>query len=54
MTTKKARRILGQLGKNLTNDQIKKEIDLAVFLSELIIENNLPNFATESSGGNVE
>ena len=38
MTVKKARKILGKLAKSLSDEQIKKELEVSVFLAELILK----------------
>ena len=38
MTLKQARKILGELGKDLSDEEIRKELEDASFLSELLLE----------------
>jgi len=38
LTIKRARKILGKTAKNLSDKQLKNEINTAVFLAELFIE----------------
>jgi len=38
MTIKKARKILGKLAKNLSDKELEKELEIAEFLSELLLQ----------------
>ncbi len=38
MTIKKARKILGKAGEELSDKQLKKELEVADFLSELLLQ----------------
>ena len=38
MTIKQARKTLGKLAQNLTNEQLEEEIQTAVFLAELLMQ----------------
>jgi len=38
MTVKKARKILGKLGMKLSDKEIEKELEVSVFLAELILK----------------
>ena len=38
MTVSKARKILGKLAERLSDEEIKKELEMSVFLAELILK----------------